>query len=255
MTVGEKIFAAYLDSYGIHYEFEKSHAGKEKRPDFTIVHDGAECFFDVKDRTKLARGAGAHDPHKWFREQIVQGGRKFKEFKGSVCAIVLCPANAWAGDFEDPDIMLGSMYGNFGIVIPFNRKKGTFDGELERWEFLGGGKMIRPHWKTPQHTTISALVSLRNVPMGQARMLAFAREHRRRGGAKYAWLQHDTGIDIEERHTGVTVWENAFAAAKFPADLFLGTYDERWSATEDGMRRTHLGGGVAEFQELWAPSG
>jgi hypothetical protein len=53
----------------------------------------------------------------------------------------------------------------------------------------------------------------------------------------------------------VIVWENAFATAKFPQDLFLGPYDERWSAVGSGMRRTHLGASVAEFQKLWAPSG
>lgn len=253
MTVGEEQFAGYLRTMGLPFEFEKEHPGKRKRPDFTVLHEGGECYFDVKDRTVLDMRSGAYDPHTWFREQIAQGGRKFREFKGSVCAVVVCPANAWSGDFEDPDVMLGSMYGNMGLVIPYNPSTG-FVGSVERWELLGGGRMIRPHWKTPQHTTISALITLRSVPIGQARMLAYAKQHRKSGGRAFEWLQHDAGIDIEERHTGVIVWENAFAVAKFPERLFLGPYDERWSAVSGGMRRTHIGAGAEEFQRLWHPA-
>lgn len=249
MTTGERVFGDYLTRCGISFEFEKRHAGRHKRPDFTIRYHDSNCYFDVKDRTRLEVGSG--DPYRWFREQIRRAGAQFKEFKGEICAVVLCPANTWSGDFENPDIMLGSMYGDLGVVIPFDRTRDTLDDTLARWSFLNHGKMIRPHWRQPQHTTISALITLRSIPMGQAKLLAYAREHRKKGGAPGEWLQHDTGIDGEERHTGVIVWENAFAAAPFPRDLFLGLYDERWSAIEGSMRRTHLGDGAKDFLNLW----
>ena len=256
MTVGEKAFAAYLESCGLSYAFEKQHAGRQKRPDFTVNHKGMECFFDVKDRTELRLGDGPYDPYRWFREQISQGGRKFREFKGSVCAVVLCPANAWSSDFENPDIMLGSMYGNLGLMVRRTKADGSSAGFVrEEWGFLNDGKMIRPHWKTAQHTTISALVSLRNITIGQARLLAYAREQRRRGDSSYSWLHQHGEIDVEERCTGVIVWENAFAVRKFPPDLFIGTYDERWSAVDGSMRRTHIGAGLVEFERLRGSSG
>lgn len=48
-TPGEIVFERYLNSQSIAFEFEKPHAGKSKRPDYTIEWDGHTVVFDVKD--------------------------------------------------------------------------------------------------------------------------------------------------------------------------------------------------------------
>jgi hypothetical protein len=48
-TQGEILFEQYLESQGLPFEFEKKHAGKSKRPDYTVEWKGHTVIFDVKD--------------------------------------------------------------------------------------------------------------------------------------------------------------------------------------------------------------
>jgi hypothetical protein len=262
-TRGEAIFAEYLSACGLVFEYEREHAGKAKRPDFSVMWNGRECLFDVKDRegddTKyvdpvsddgVARDdepmPNAPEPYSWIREQIEQGRRKFKEFKGSVCAIVLFPANGWGCDLEEPDFVLGAMYGDYGIVIPSNAPTGRFNPEPQSC-FLDHGKMIRPNSREPQNTTISALISLRDLRVVAARL----RRHidHTVPHDQLRWdptIQSKVNFDIGERHTGAIVWENAFAATPFPDELFRGKYDERWGRRGSVITKLHEGEVVKE---------
>lgn len=262
-TRGERVFAEYLTANGIPFDFEVPHEGKAKRPDFRINWKGIDCFFDVKDREssglaiddplhppedeEMLFGGAVDPPYKWIREQIEQGRRKFKEFKGSPCAIVMFPADGWGHDLREPDFALGAMYGDFGLVIPLDRPGGRFDSSQAKASFLDNGKMIRPRWKTPQNTTLSALITLREVKIGQARLRRWVDEHY--AHSDFWWdpdVQSKVDFDITERHIGVMVWENAFAATPLPADLFRGPYDERWGRDGQGIRRLHVGEILAE---------
>jgi hypothetical protein len=75
-------------------------------------------------------------------------------------------------DVTMPDFVLGAMYGNVGIVVSFDVESGESKG-AEYQAFLGGGKMLRPHWKNPENTRISALISLRYVEVGLMRQNEF----------------------------------------------------------------------------------
>lgn len=80
-TAGEIAFAKYLSDKGLPFEFEREHPGKRKRPDFAVDLD-REYLFDVKDMTSDE----GHEFYGWIREQINQGSRKFREFKGAPAA-------------------------------------------------------------------------------------------------------------------------------------------------------------------------
>lgn len=264
-TPGEAVFGNCLTKRGIPFEFERVHAGKAKRPDFTITWEGEDCLFDLKDRTRPPDGlviddplADARDeddlnigsvepPYRWIREQIEQGRRKFKEFKGSPCAIVMFPADGWGHDLCEPDFVLGAMYGDFGIVVPRNSATGMFDGDKFHGAFLDNGKMIRPRWKKPQNTSLSALITLRTVNVGQARLNRYLDENYPN---VRLWQRPDilskVDFDISEKHIGVIVWENVFAIVPFPSDLFRGPYDERWGRDGEVIRRVHVGSALAD---------
>lgn len=65
-TVGEILFEQYLASLSLPFEFEKEHAGKNKRPDYTIEWKGQTVVFDVKDFNppeKFPTGFGFFDPY------------------------------------------------------------------------------------------------------------------------------------------------------------------------------------------------
>lgn len=257
-TRGETVFAEYLAASGIPFDFERVHAGKAKRPDFTINCNGVDCFFDIKDREKsglvedplapregedMLFGGAIDPPSRWIREQIEQGRRKFKEFKKSPCAIVMFPTDGRGHDLGEPDLVLGAMYGDYGIVIRRDPGTDRFDSGKAEYHFLDNGKMIRPRWQTPQNTTLSALLTLRTVNIGEARLRRHIDEHYPDLDCWDTAIQSKVDFNIFECHAGVIVWENAFAATPLPADLFRGPYDEVWGG--DGSR-THLGAGVAE---------
>ena len=56
----------------------------------------------------------------------------------------------------------------FGVVVPFDPDTG--EPKAEDYQAFLGGKMIRPHWRNPENTRISALISLRYVEVGQMRL-------------------------------------------------------------------------------------
>ncbi len=166
-----------------------------KRPDFTIRWGGVDCFFDVKDREGSDDNSpveypsaaeaeeeppvcrGVDPPYRWIREQVEQGRRKFKEFKGSPCSIVMFSANGWGHDLLENDFVLGAMYGDYGLVVPLDHTTGRFDATKAESRYLDGGKMIRPGWRAPQNTTLSALITLRSVDVGRARLDRYVGEN------------------------------------------------------------------------------
>jgi hypothetical protein len=200
-TAGEVIFEEYLKSQRISFEFEKEHPGKIKRPDYTIEWDAATVVFDVKDfdpPEKFPTGFGYADPYARIREKIEQGRDKFKQFKEYCCGLVLHNLGQPHVSLNEPDIMLGAMYGDSGFMFPVDTSTGVGDAGQVKQAFLGGGKMIRPDRSQPQNTTLSAIIALMKI-----------RPH----------------LDLEFEVPRVIVWYNAVARISFPSNLFRGEYD------------------------------
>jgi hypothetical protein len=129
-TQGEILFEQYLESQGMSFEFEKEHAGKSKRPDYTIDWKGQTVVFDVKDfdpPERISRGYQQVDPYTPVREKINQGREKFKEYKEHCCGLVLHNAGLPFLMLEKPDIMLGTMYGDAGFTFPVNTSTSVGD--------------------------------------------------------------------------------------------------------------------------------
>ena len=154
-TRGEVLFEQYLQSQDLPFEFEKEHAGKSKRPDYTIQWKGEALVFDVKDfdpPEKVPTGFGFFDPYTRIRETIEQGRDKFKEFKEFRCGLVLHNAGQPFVSLHEPDIMLGAMYGDAGFTFPVDTRTGVGDATKLKRAFLGRGKMIRPNWSKKHRT-------------------------------------------------------------------------------------------------------
>jgi hypothetical protein len=171
-TIGEKTFEGYLNSHEIKYEFERWRPDKQRRPDYTIFHD-REYLLEVKDleATDIPEG-GPFDGYTRIRSKIDSAAKKFQEYETYPCALVLYNNNAALVDVTKPELVLGAMYGNVGIVIPFNVETAEPTGH-EYQAFLEGGKMIRPHWKEAANTIICALITLRYVEVGLMRQSEF----------------------------------------------------------------------------------
>lgn len=50
LTPGELCFEEYLGAQNLSdFEYEKERPGKERKPDYTVIIDGREYLFEVKD--------------------------------------------------------------------------------------------------------------------------------------------------------------------------------------------------------------
>jgi hypothetical protein len=258
MTIGEKTFEKYLASQSItNFEFEKLPPGKHRPSDYTITRE-REYLFEVKDfePTDIPDG-GAYDNYARIRSKIDSARRKFREYEGWPCSLVLYNNDAPLVDITTPDTVLGAMYGDAGVVIPFNTETGEAAGEAQS-AFLGRGKMIRPGWREPANTRISALITLRYVHVGQMRLRRYVAELKTSAVKRvdravdiYNQLSNaDLNFDTEEKHLGVIVWANAFAAIPFPRDLFCGEYDEIYDVEDGRQPRVFAGCGILAYEEL-----
>jgi hypothetical protein len=165
-TPGEVVFEKYLDSQNIPFEFEKEHAGKIKRPDYTIEWEGKTVVFDVKDfdpPDRFPTGFGQFDPYTPVREKINQGRDKFKQFKEYCCGLVLYNAGQPLVFLDKPEIMLGAMYGDSGFTFPVNLTTGIGDASQLKQAFLNRGKMTRPKESKVQNATLSAIITVASI--------------------------------------------------------------------------------------------
>jgi hypothetical protein len=239
-TQGENLFERYLAAQHLPFEFEKEHAGKSKRPDYTIEWNGQTVVFDVKDfdpPKEFPTGA-AFDPYIRIREKIEQGRDKFKEYKECCCGLVLHNLGNPFVMLDEPDIMLGSMYGDFGFTFPVNTRTGVGDASRMKRAFLGRGKMIRPNWSQPQNTTVSAIIALSTIrPHYELLVEMIGADRTREMADCEAELQRTIpDFNLNREVPRVVVWHNVVARIPFPDGLFCGTLDTHFGVVkaEDG---------------------
>jgi protein-tyrosine phosphatase len=256
-TKGERLFETYLRLQGItNYEFEKSYPGKHAKPDYSVMLD-REYLFEVKDfaPTDLLT-SGAYDPYRRIRQRINDGYKKFKEYKEWPCCLVLYNNNASLIHLESPHIMLDAIYGNYGLSMEVNPELGGLDPATLRFGFHDGGKMMRPHSSEPQNTTISALITLRDVEVGPRKLGVLLERLKKKNRditpaeAFAETFSPNIDFDKYERQLGVIVWENAFARIPFPRNLFCGPYDERWGQEGNELKRIFVGSEIAALEAI-----
>jgi hypothetical protein len=205
-TTGELLFQDYLDAMQYPYIFEKEYPGRIRRPDYTVSRNG-EFLFDVKDFDPyMPLGFGCYDPYPPIREKIDQGRTKFQEFKDFPCSLVLKNNGHALVHLADPQIMLGSMYGDAGFTFPVDTKIGRAAGPMKP-AFLGRGKMVRTTYT--QNTTISALITLRHVAVGMLQYRKTKNQHPNLSleDTLAATAEQFPNFDLGERRLGVIVWE------------------------------------------------
>jgi hypothetical protein len=259
-TKGENLFQQYLATQNLAYEFEKVYPGKSKRPDYTVNWDGKSYLFDVKDfeRSDFVFEAGpVPDLYAGIREKIDQARKKFKEYKGSCCSLVVHNLGNQLVNLRDPGRVFGAMYGDIAWRPKRDPQTGKPDYTQTQDLFAGRGKMMRPGWTTPQNTTISAMITLTCVrPSYRVKPIIFRRSHPGKAAdlktsqwtnrplakknvvsaSDVAEYEIDSALDPfllrvpdyeDTRATvpRVIVWHNVGARTRFPLNLFRGPYD------------------------------
>lgn len=240
-TYGEALFEEYLISQNILYEREPKLPGMSQLIDFVVAHPtSGKVLLEVKDieNAPAPRGFSQINSYTPIRSHIEDGRKKFRSAPNSVCALVLVPAPGSLVMLEEPHIMLGAMYGDFGYRIPFDPVRGEADANQIRPEFLiGQGKMVRT--TRVQNTRIAALITVQRYALWHLAMRKHANtdDGRTRGERLADIMRGDIEMPNENSIAlGVTVWENAVASRKLPSDLFRGDMDAWWEADDNGRQ-------------------
>lgn len=247
-TEGEKQFERYLEFIGYSYEFEKPHPNRNKRPDYTI-NAGQTILADVKDFDPFFPGPGIQqvDVHFRIREKIQAGYKKFKEFKDFPCCVVLHNEGNPHVPATEPGIVLGCMYGTVAFQIPVHLGDGPAPTNMPSPSvaFTGDAQMTKD-----KNTTISALVTVRDVAVGVLRVRKIRAENKGIRFEDAFQIASETfeNFDYGEVKPGVIVWENAFARVPLSRSVFDGPYDERFGHHEDHIQRIFCGHAKAEVE-------
>jgi hypothetical protein len=262
-TEGEMVFEKYLELQQIPFAFEKEHASKSKRPDYTVEWEGRIVVFDVKDfdpPDKFSTGFGQFDPYTPIREKIDQGRDKFKQFKEYCCGLVLYNVGRPLILIENTDIMLGTMYGDAGFTFPVNLTTGVGDASKLKTAFLGRGKMVRPNWSQAQNTTLSAIITLVRIKPHFLQLLDLVGENPKRSieESEAEVRSKIPNFDPDWEVPRVIVWHNAVARVPFPTSLFRGDYDTHFGIvrSENGTVEqdvTYEGQAVPDRLRLFKP--
>jgi hypothetical protein len=265
-TPGELLFEEYLERVGItDFEFERDFPESLKKPDYAIVHHG-QLLLDLKDfrgepKDFEESGFGPYDPYGPIREKINEGLRKFKDFKSYPCALVLYNHDKPLVTLR-PLFVYAAMLGNLGFSFPVDTTTGTGDLSREKTVFSTGGKMIRYDRSKrpiePQNTTISAVITIGELRVGQGLFEAWLKKEEQNLGrkmtSKEAWQAIDTYATIAPGEASrtelrVVVHHNPYARIKWPEDIFLGPWDEHYAPTEEGyIRRRYAGQALLEWE-------
>ncbi len=260
-TESEKLFERYLDSSGFagKWTYEPLIEGKIKRPDYLLHWEGCECFFEIKELRKKPSEPTkwpAHiNPYSSLRAEIDEARKKFKEFKEYSCSLVVHCIDDVRGRFLDAEHVLGAMLGNLGITADYDPAKGELVAGSERNAFLSGGKMVNPRSGKAQNTTISAVVVLErfldNIEIERAVSEEIKKRDKRLSGPELVGLRMKFYADHPtETVPRVVVVENPYARIAFPADLFMGHFDERWRLREGQVERVFAGTKLLEWEAV-----
>lgn len=213
-TLADRVFERCLELHGRNdFVYEPPVDGSPKQPDYLLVHGGRNLRFEVKsfDPPEKA-GAGSvmtFDPRAPVREKINKAAKQFAGMKGDTCAVVLFNNSDESIFLKSPVDMYGVMAGDPALQFIFDTAKGSITDDKPTQTFSKNGKMRHESKKsanaTIQNTTISALI----VPL------------------KHPQPDIDgTNFDVPQvKNLGVIVYENPWAAKRFPRDLFLGPWD------------------------------
>jgi hypothetical protein len=257
--MSEVLFEQYLNQAGFQQlEYEPTVIGKSKKPDYRVTVHGEQIFFEVKEfatQTPVDGASGAYDPYIGIRAKIGKLKEKFREYKEHSCCGVLYSECHPRIDLESPGIVMGAMLGDLTIRIPMDRNTGFQAGEMTTG-FGARGRMINYASLTPQNTTISALVGLNFLPLGQRKFqIATAKEEKKIGREIseqdfFAWLEEykNRGNDLGEQILRAIVFENPYASHPLRRNIFVGPFDERFGPQDGYIKRVFVGDQLSAIQ-------
>lgn len=259
-NASELLFEEYVAESGLGSpEHEPFFPRATKRIDYRLPYKEQTLWFEVKEFAEGPRvfnGSlhGAYDPHANIRRKLGKAATKFRDYDGECCSLVLFNETANLVDICTPWIVLGAMLGNMAFRIPINPHTGAETGSTTKI-FTDGGKLIHPHIKTPQNTTISAVIAMERLAVGRREFQIKVaqkewQEQRRLPWQELSALMEDTRPLYDRRVLRMIVYENPHAANPLPPDIFKGPFDERWGRSGNWIAPIYIGAELARLREM-----
>lgn len=259
-NVSELLFEEYISEYGLGCpEHEPPFPRTTRRIDYRLPHRGQMLWFEVKEFDEDIRmldenGSGAYDPHIAIRTKIGKAAAKFRDYDGECCSLVLFNERLNLVDICTPRIVLGAMLGSVGFRIPINLETGTEAGPVTNI-FMDGGKLIHPYVKTPQNTTISAVIALERLAVGQREFQIRVEQKERQDQRSLSLEEHLSFLEsnralYERRVLRTIVYENPHALRPLPPDIFVGLFDERWGRSGNYIAPIYTGAELAKLNKI-----
>ena len=125
---------------------------------------------------------------------------------------------------------------------------------------MGGGKMLQ--WLKgklvgPQNQTISAIIVLGRVPVGERLFHAELRRREPALGRPFTTAEtfiqfrdnDDSRFDLRRRQLRVVVHENPYARIPLSADMFRGPYDQRYGERDGRIQELFRGDAFAALPD------
>lgn len=215
MTDGDALVQrCLLDRGYTEAEQHEPDLGITRRPDFLVHHAGRPVVIEVKTpstspilkRTKIvgpnrAFTMGADELHKPIRSAVKEASEQLKPLRERRCALVVAVANPHGLLFDHSAAMvLGALYGNQAVVLPYDNATGTLNAEAAAARFTRNGKL------TNDHPYVSGVVLVDPGPDGVPVARAF------------------------ETITAAVTGE----AVSLPLGMFAGPHDRRYSWRREG---------------------
>jgi len=245
----ERLFESYLREASLGWAYEQLAGDSERRPDYRVVLEGHPTRFEVKQfeqdpKEEIPKGAFTYDPYPPLRKKIGEAAKQLHALKGKeACCVVLFNKDRLLIDLS-PMMVFGAMLGDLGFTFPVDTRTGVGDIERGRTAFGERGKMIRykseKAWAA-QNTTISAVVVLSLLNMGQRWFQVQIRNEERALGRQYSLEEvlermeqaAGTESDVSRSALRIVVCENPYAALRL-GSFAVGPYDERYGPNEAG---------------------
>jgi excisionase family DNA binding protein len=250
-NVSELLFEDYARENNIgRMEYEPQFSDSPHRIDYRVSHSKYPLWFEVKEFDADPRltgiGGGAFDPHIGIRAKISKAATKFRDYDNECCSLVLFNEAFNLVDICTPRIVLGAMLGSVGFRVPFDPTTERYTGAIEDNIFMDGGKLIHPHIKTPQNTTISAVIALERFTVGQSELQIAVERKELAEQRVLTFEEHlkmlDENRDMYSRRVLRTiVYENPHAKKPLPRDIFVGQFDERWGQEGGLIKQVFIG--------------
>jgi len=263
-NVSELLFEEYVEEYKLgRWEREPVFPGSSRRVDYRVAHPKYPLWFEVKEfdddpALLTGTGGGAFDPYLGVRMKIAKAAEKFRDYDDECCTLVLFNERTNLVHISSPRIVLGAMLGSVGFSVPINLETGMQSGPVVDNLFMEGGKMFHPHVKTPQNTTISAIIALERFNVGH-RKLQVEAERKEQAEQRILPLAERLAM-MKANHQAyercvlrTIVYENPHARKKLPDDIFRGPFDERWAQVKEQekevIKKTFIGQELRNLNE------